>query len=209
MTFLWIAGVAVVLLLAWTFWMGMPKGPSLKEVSHRKDPRIVMMDPQKILLVRASGDPNEVGRRAFGLLFRTYYRLKGVPKGGPDFKPPRARWPVGQGVPMEEWEGLYAMPVPQEITSLPGARPGGGLGVELTVWDYGEVAEILHVGRYDQEEPTVKRLMAFLQEAGYEAAGMHEEEYLKGPGMLFSGNPARYLTVIRYPVRRRADTLDG
>lgn len=209
MTLLWIAGLAVVVALVWILWMGMPRGPSLKEVSDLQHPRIVRMEPQKVLLVRAPGDPNEVGREAFRLLFRTYYRLKGVPKGGPGFKAPRARWPVGQEVPMDEWEGLYAMPVPQEITSPPGARSKGNLGVELTVWEYGEVAEILHVGRYDQEEPTVNRLKAFLQEEGYETAGMHEEEYLKGPGMLFSGNPDGYLTVIRYPVRRRADTPDG
>ena len=35
-------------------------------------------------------------------------------------------------------------------------------------------------------------------------AGPHEEEYLRGPGMLFAGDPGTYLTLIRYQVRRKA-----
>jgi len=38
---------------------------------------------------------------------------------------------------------------------------------------------------------------------GYEIAGPHEEEYLRGPGMLFAGDSKGYLTLIRYQVRRK------
>ena len=37
---------------------------------------------------------------------------------------------------------------------------------------------------------------------GYEVSGLHEEDYLKGPGFLFAGNPDEYLTLIRYPVSK-------
>ena len=203
MKVLLMVGVLILVVVALVLWFGMPKGPSYQEVAHLEDPRIVAIPPQKVLLVRATGDPNEIGGDAFGLLMKTYFKLKGVPKSGPDFKPPRARWPVGEGIPKSEWEGLYAVPVPETVTSIPQVREGDGHTVELVEWDYGEVAEILHVGRYDEEPPTVERLEAFVMEEGYEISGMHEEEYLKGPGLLFGGTPDRYLTVIRYPVRKR------
>ena len=137
-----IVGAAVV-------WIGMPKGPSLEEVAHFKEPQILRKDPQKVLLVRAQGNPNAVGKDAFGLLMKTYFDLKGVPKGGPSFKPPRARWPVEADIPKEEWLGLYALPVPESVTEIGTAGSAGGLEVELTTWEYGEVGQILHIGRYD------------------------------------------------------------
>jgi hypothetical protein len=42
----------------------------------------------------------------------------------------------------------------------------------------------------------------FIADKGYEMAGMHEEEYLVGPGM---GNapPESYRTIIRYQVKKK------
>ncbi len=193
--------VAVILVVV-VVWSGMPKGPSLEEVEHLKTPQILTMEPQKVLLVRAKGNPNVVGKKAFGRLMKSYFALKGVPKGGPSFKPPRARWPVEADIPMEEWEGLYAMPVPDSVTEVVGGDVGDGLTVELATWAYGEVAQILHVGPWDEEVPTVDTLKAFLRSRGYEVSGLHEEEYLRGPGWLFAGNPKSYLTLVRYPVRK-------
>ena len=49
---------------------------------------------------------------------------------------------------------------------------------------------------------TIKKLMKFIDEQGYKSAGPHEEEYLKSRGM-FSDNPAKYLTLIRYRVVKK------
>jgi len=196
-----VVAVAVVL-LAVVVWMGLPKGPSLEQVKHLTEPHLAEMEPQKVLLVKARGDPNVVGKKAFGLLMKTYFRLKGVPRGGPSFKPPRARWHVDPEKPLEEWTGLYAMPVPDSVTEVPGMGGGGGLSLELTTWTYGTVAQILHVGPWDQETDTIRSLEEFIRTRGFHIAGLHEEEYLRGPGMLFMGNPKHYLTLIRYPVRR-------
>ncbi len=32
--------------------------------------------------------------------------------------------------------------------------------------------------------------------------GEHEEEYLKGPGMFGTGGPEKYLTIIRYRLKK-------
>jgi hypothetical protein len=204
LTLLLVLGVVILAGLgAFLVWMGIPRGPSLEKIQHLTTPHLVEMSPQKVLQVRAKGDPNVVGKKAFGLVMKSYFRLKGVPKGGPSFQPPRARWPVNLTTPHEEWEGLYAMPVPESVKAAPPVgRVAAGLTVELTSWDYGTMAQVLHVGRWDREEPTVAALMEFIRTQGYVVAGAHEEEYLKGPGMLFRGDPDRYLTLIRYPVRR-------
>ena len=194
--------VAAMVLVGIIVSMGGPRGPSLKEVDHLRTPRILEMDPQKVLQVRAKGNPNTVGKNAFGLLMKTYFGLKGVPKGGPSLKPPRARWPVGEDIPMEEWVGLYAMPVPESVSGIGEVKSKGELQVELVTWEYGEVAQLLHVGRYDEEISDTETLRGFIRTQGYEITGLHEEEYLRGPGFLFAGNPDHYLTLIRYPVRK-------
>ena len=94
------------------------------------------------------------------------------------------------------------MPVPDAVEQVPEVGRAEGLTVDLTTWDYGSVAQVLHVGRYDAEADTIRNLHDFVRTQGYEVTGLHEEEYLRGPGMLFKGNPDRYLTVIRYPVKR-------
>ena len=56
------------------------------------------------------------------------------------------------------------------------------------------------VGRYDAEQPDIVRLIDFINSRGYRVIGDHEEEYVKGPGMLFAGDPDQYLTIIRLRV---------
>ena len=96
------------------------------------------------------------------------------------------------------------MPVPDSIATVPRGDGKDGLDVALATWEYGEVAEILHVGPYSAEEPTIARLKGFISDQGYEIAGPHEEEYVRGPGMLFAGDARSYLTLIRYQVHKRA-----
>ena len=57
------------------------------------EPRIVERADERVLEVRAVGDPNEVGSAAFGLLFQLYFS-SGAATG---FAPPvaRARWQEG------------------------------------------------------------------------------------------------------------------
>ena len=64
------------------------------------------------------------------------------------------------------------------------------------------MAEILHVGPYNVEQPDIERLLNFIKLQGYRVFGDHEEEYVKGPGMMFAGDPNNYLTIIRLRVER-------
>lgn len=172
-----------------------------QELEELRNPRIVERAAQKMLVVEAQGDPRTVGAGAFGLLFQLYFRIPETPKG-PGFSAPRARWPVDFDQPRSEWVGHYALPVPDSVTAVPEHSPPPGLHATLAVWEYGETAEVLHIGPYDREEPTIQRLRDHVEAQGYVLAGVHEEEYLLGPTMSGPGNPEEYLTILRYPVAK-------
>jgi hypothetical protein len=173
------------------------------ELEDLKDPRITLRPAEPMLVVEATGDPTTVGAQAFGLLFQLYYRSPVTPKG-PQQPAPRARWPVDFGQPRAEWLGIYALPVPEEMSALPDHTAPPGFEAKLTTWDYGEVAEILHIGPYSRERPTIQRLREFIAAEGYVIDGPHEEEYIRGPTMAGPGDPERYLTILRYQITREA-----
>ncbi|HEU4390995.1 MAG TPA: GyrI-like domain-containing protein [Blastocatellia bacterium] len=175
------------------------------QLDNLKEPRIVTRKDERMLVVEATGDPNVVGGKAFSHLFQLYYAMKETPKG-PGQGVPRARWPESLDHPKSEWTGYYALPVPETVTELPIQEAPAGLRVLLTTWKYGEVAELLHAGPYDKEEPTFERLKSFIKSRGYETVGGHEEEYIKGPTMSGKGDPEAYLTIIRYRVQRAHKT---
>jgi len=191
--------IAVVVFLIVAALYLFSQGPDLGKYDFLKEPRITRMANQRMLVVTAQGDPNVVGSKAFKLLFKTYYKIPGVPRR--IMLAPRARW-AGDPQVKSSWTGFYAMPVPDGIASLPLIDSEPGYKVELATWEYGDVAEILHIGPYSEETPAIEKLHQFLKQQGYEIIGYHEEEYLKGPGMFLKGDPKNYYTVIRYQIRK-------
>ena len=180
------------------------RGPDASQFAALREPRLTRMTDQRMLVVEAAGDPNVVGGAAFKLLFKTYFALHGVSKGGPQ-PAPRARWTFSAETPRNEWRGRYALPVPETVSDLP-EHSAAPMPVSITTWAYGDVAEILHVGSYSTEQPDIERLRAFIDSRGYRVVGDHEEEYVKGPGMIFAGDPGKYLTIIRLRVDKGSGT---
>lgn len=178
--------------------------PNLKEYEYLREPHIRTMGDQKMITITVKGDPNEVGRKGIRHLFKTFYQLKGKTKGL-TMSALRGRWPNPVDTPKTEWIGIYGLPVPDSVQELPAQNKDAGFQVTLEVWEYGEVAEILHIGPYSEEPPTIQRLHEFIEENGYEwIEGEHEEEYLKGPGMFFKGNPKNYYTIIRHRIKKKS-----
>jgi len=182
------------------FFMFSMRGPDLSKYQYLKDPQISDKPDQKMLVVEAKGDPDVVGTKAFALLFKAYYKTV---KGG-KMQIPLARWPQDLGTSLDEWVGLYALPVPEATERLPDIKVAEGLKMYLDKWEYGTVAEILYIGPYSQEMPTIDRLKRFIHDSGYYIVGQHEEEYLKGPGIFGPGDPEKYQTIIRYRVGKAA-----
>jgi hypothetical protein len=195
----WIAVLVIIILLAGAFMIMSFMGPDLRDYEKLKDPRITEAKDQKMIEARLTGTPTEISGKAIGALFGAYFKLK---KDHPEMKmaAPRARWPKDLNTKKEEWVGVFGMPVPEtvkesEITADTNAK----VKVSVAVWKYGKVAEILHVGSYASEPPTIERLLKFIKDNGYTVTGDHEEEYVKGPG-LFTFNQNGFYTVIRYRV---------
>lgn len=164
----------------------------------KTDPRILEMTPQKMAVVRGKGTPDKVFSEVMPALYGSVYTLKFdlKKKGLPTFKVSglRARYPDAHLVPRNEWTHIIGLPIPEDTASLP--QKVADTEVKLETWEYGTVAQILHLGAYDQENPTVERLQKFIADSGCEIAGVHEEEYLTTPDAKVPR------TIIRYPIRR-------
>ncbi len=165
----------------------------------KTDPQILEMPAQKMAVVTGRGTPEKVFTKLMPALYGSAYTLRfdRKKKGLPVFKVSglRARYPDAHFVPMKEWTHIIGLPVPDDTTALP--QKVADIEVKLETWDYGTVAQILHLGSYDQEGPTIERLHKFIEESGYEIAGHHEEEYLTRPDAKVAK------TIIRYPVKKK------
>ncbi len=64
----------------------------------------------------------------------------------------------------------------------------------------GQCAQVMHVGPYSAEGPTIEALHRFIAEAGYERRGKHHEIYLGDPRR---SAPAKLRTILRQPVQPR------
>jgi effector-binding domain-containing protein len=70
-------------------------------------------------------------------------------------------------------------------------------GVEVHDLPGGKCVSLVHQGPYEQLGSSYERIGKYLSEHGYKAAIPSREIYIKGPGMIFKGNPKRYLTEIQ------------
>ena len=61
-------------------------------------------------------------------------------------------------------------------------------------------AQILHIGPYAEEAPTIEKLHSFIHDRGYALRGKHREIYLGDPR---KSAPEKLRTIIRQPVAKR------
>ena len=167
--------------------------------SSKTEPQILEMPSQKMAVVYAQGAPDKVFPEVMPALYGSVFTLKFdlKKKGLPTFKVSglRARYPDAHLVPKDKWAHIIGLPVPEDTTSLP--QKEAGTEVKIETWEYGTIAQILHLGAYDQEYATVERLHQFIEDSGYEIAGHHEEEYLTRP------DAKVVKTIIRYSVKKK------
>jgi DNA-binding transcriptional MerR regulator/effector-binding domain-containing protein len=75
-------------------------------------------------------------------------------------------------------------------------------GIEIRDLPGGRCVSLVHKGPYDEMGRSYAKAFDYLNEHGYEVEMPTREVYLKGPGMIFKGNPKRYLTEIQIPIRQ-------
>ncbi|MFC1971124.1 GyrI-like domain-containing protein [Chloroflexota bacterium] len=167
--------------------------------SSKTDPQIMEMPDQRMAVVYARGTPDKVFSQVLPSLYGSVYTLKFALKkqGLATFKVGglRARYPDVYLVPIDEWTHVIGLPIPEDTAYLP--QKVDDAEVKIETWIYGTIAQILHLGQYNQEEASIERLHRFIAEYGYEIVGVHEEEYLTHPDAKVPK------TIIRYRVKKK------
>lgn len=64
----------------------------------------------------------------------------------------------------------------------------------------GRFLTLVHEGPYEELSRSYGKLLEFASREGIALAAPSREVYLKGPGMIFKGNPKRYRTEIQFPI---------
>ncbi len=70
--------------------------------------------------------------------------------------------------------------------------------IRFESYEEGKSAQIMHIGPFSEESPTVEKVHQFIEENDSERRGKHHEIYLSD---IRKGNPANWKTVIRQPMK--------
>ena len=106
-----------------------------------------------------------------------------------------------------EWRLLLPVPTVAEDADVAGAisqvrerkSPPTIDQLHVERWTEGPVAQVMHVGPYDAEAPTIEALHAAIAARGLRPRDCHHEIYISDPNRTAA---ARLKTVIRQPVER-------
>ena len=164
-------------------------------------PVITKIADRKVVTVTSHGDPNTVMEPFMKALYGAVYWAKMKvykPKGVKmELGKLSAFWPDAHLKQKDEWSGIWGVPVPDYVTEKDIIQKDPNIKASVDVWKGGKCAEILHLGTYAEEGPTIEKLHKFIEESGYKLAGPHEEEYLTKP------DAKVVKTVIRYLVEKK------
>lgn len=186
-----------------------------------QEPEIVLVPKMQFLMVDGSGDPNTSPdyQSALEALYGLAYTIRfGLKKRDPDldFKvaPLEGLWWAKDMTAFTEgsrddWEWTMMVMMPEQVTGqdfgvalseVGRKKPHLDLsGLRLEYYDEGLCAQIMHLGPYSAEAPTIDRLYSLIVSEGYVRSGKHHEIYLGDPRRT---SPERLKTVIRQPVAR-------
>jgi hypothetical protein len=188
-----------------------PRHPVLVDVPRL---RYLMVDGALSPGSRGPGD-DPAFREAVQALYSVSYTMKFASKGsGGDYVVMPLEglfWTCGaeEVRPDEtarmEWTLMIAQPPQITQARVDGAiaqlldrgRVAAPPEVRLETLEEGLAAQILYLGPYAEEQPTIERLHAFIEESGLVKRGKHHEIYLSDPNRTA---PERLKTVIRQPV---------
>lgn len=188
----------------------------------RKDFVIVDVPRMNFLMIDGQGDPNtaESYQHALEALYGMSFTIKFASKKelGRDYTVPPLEglwWAEDMDIftttsSKDEWLWTMMMMVPDWIdeTFVEKGRAKVAESKELATLDSvrfesyeeGLSVQILHIGPYDAEGPTIARLHdEFLPQQGFVENGKHHEIYLSDPRRVA---PEKWKTVLRQPVRK-------
>ena len=109
----------------------------------------------------------------------------------------------------DEWEWTLGIPMPDRVKEADLEKARAAVKEKknpvfldkayLKTHHEGPCAQIMHVGPYSEEAPTIRKLHVFFQDKGYTFNGWHHEIYLGDPRRT---KPEKLKTVIRQPIKK-------
>ncbi len=190
----------------------------LKARAHQ--PELVNVPARQFIMIDGQGDPNtsQSYKEALEALYAVSYRLKfALKKTGLDFKVAALEglwWAkdmskfVGR---KQDWYWTMMIAQPSSVTNAHFAaaleevkRKKNPVALEklrLETLTEGPAAQVLYLGPYSAEGPTISQLHAFIHEQGFEFDGLknkHHEIYLGDPRR---SAPEKLKTIIRQPFK--------
>jgi hypothetical protein len=184
-----------------------------------RKPELVDVPVLNYLMMDGHGDPNTAVeyRQAVEALYAISYAAKFLVKGAPDgvdygVLPLEGLWWTADmskfsAEDKSAWDWTMMIMQPDVVTAeiferalAKTAKKGlAALGrLRLERFAEGGSAQIMHVGPYATEQPTIQRLHAFIiAEQGLHLRGKHHEIYLSDPRRTA---PEKMKTIIRQPV---------
>jgi hypothetical protein len=196
-----------------------------KELKHLYRPSakkmaIVDVQPLQFLMIDGQGDPNtsQAYAEALETLYAVAYTLKFMSKKELErdyvVMPLEGLWWVEDMIEFSVenkddwlWTAMIMQPdwiseemvgaakeaaaKKKDLPALPKLRFGA--------YHEGLAVQIMHIGSYADEGPTIARLHAFIAENGYQPAGKHHEVYLSDPRRTA---PDKLKIVIRQPMKK-------
>jgi hypothetical protein len=192
----------------------------LKSLYRAKADRPVVVDvpPLNFLMLDGRGDPNTAPafKEAVAALFSLSYALKFRIRKDRDLDygvlPLEGTWYADDMEAFRSgdrgsWRWTLMIMQPEPVTGELAAETAAELGTKKKLPALGQVrferlceglaAQILHIGAYADEGPTIAGLHEFIVEQGYALRGRHREIYLSD---LRRTAPERLKTIIRQPV---------
>ncbi len=84
---------------------------------------------------------------------------------------------------------------------MPIRKGAGADGISVRELAGGRCVSLLHQGPYDELGQSYTKILDYIKQKGYTTETPSREVYVKGPGMIFKGNPKRYLTEIQMLIK--------
>jgi len=187
--------------------------PSSKEVS------VVEVPKQQFIVIDGQGDPNtsKEFQEAVEALFSLSYTLKFIVKKGKagiDYgvMPLEGLWWSDDMTKFNvenksDWKWTLMIMQPEFVThelfdvalqQVQKKRTLNALSkLRLKTFTEGKAAQILHVGPFSDEGPSIDKIHSYIQINGYKASGKHHEIYLSD---ITKTAPNKLKTIIRQPV---------
>jgi hypothetical protein len=195
-----------------------------KELKHLYQPpkdRVVQVDvpAMNFLMVDGEGDPNTAQsyRDALEVLYPLSYTLKFLVKKGPkavDYgvMPLEGLWWADDMSTFSvedksKWKWTLMIMQPSYVkkamvdTAIAEVKrkknPIALSKVRFETFPEGKAAQIMHIGLFSEEGPTIEKVHNFIDECGRKRSGKHHEIYLSD---IRKADPKKWKTIIRQPM---------